>query len=205
MKKYIIFTFCVILLQACKEKEALLSTYVFSMDTQYVNYYIDICSNGLMNVTMGMETDTVRVLMEEGGEFQQDENMFISHEEYPETVYFYKDTSYITKPYKKEKHSIMLNNDQITKIKVLITQLNRTQPKDPFVDKKDETHQLKQKNIWHWESYGVIMMTGKKTFKFWYDDMSKEEQQLYEYIKIISPMKIEPVIDKHSCLGGHRL
>ena len=48
-------------------------------------------------------------------------------------------------------------------------------------------------------------MTGEKTFKFWYDDMSKEEQQLFEYIKRISPMKIEPIVDTIGCLGGHRL
>ena len=208
MNRYIIFVISLVLLQSCKERNPLLSLYVFSIDDIYVNYYIDINSDSTMIVTKGMETDTVRYLMLDGGEFKQNVDMFISHIEYPNSIYIESDSCYHQLPYKKRERKIaFLNNMKMSKIKQLICQLNHTCPKEPFINEKDENNHMKQKNIrhWHWKSYGVIMMTGEKTFKFWYDDMSKEEQQLFEYIKRISPMKIEPIVDTIGCLGGHRL
>ena len=101
MNRYIIFVISLVLLQSCKERNPLLSLYVFSIDDIYVNYYIDINRDSTMIVTNGMETDTVRYLMLDGGEFKQNVDMFISHIEYPNSIYIESDSCYHQLPYKK--------------------------------------------------------------------------------------------------------
>lgn len=186
IKSFVISFFFLYAISSCVQDSSprlICACYVFAPKWE-TNYYIEIFNNKKIRTSYGLATDSIYHVIYENKDFEYKKSLFLSEQVFTHHQYDSISKKWLEHSGPTYKETIIPDCDYENLV-TLLKKLSSYSPENQC-SKDYKNNEIK------YYTAGIVLMHDTRSYVFWNEKKSNIEYKVFELIKAISPIPIEP-------------